>query len=104
MRKRKYTCKKVTTISEFVDAIRIRAEVFIIEQKCPPGWEPDEMDKVAGRFVAIADTGAIVATARLCKEATGALKLERMAVKKEYRGQGAGQALTDYIVSEALKG
>jgi len=28
--------KKVETINEFIDAIRIRVDVFILEQKCPP--------------------------------------------------------------------
>ena len=37
--------KEVQTINEFIDAIRIRIDVFIKEQKCEQSYEPDEDDK-----------------------------------------------------------
>lgn len=95
--------KKVETIPEFIEAIRIRVEVFIIEQKCPPGWEPDELDKVSKHFIAL-DGKKIIATARLREDPDkDTVKIERMVVKKEYRGQGIGKSLTDFIVSFAKK-
>ena len=51
----KVAYKEVKTINEFIDAIRIRADVFIIEQKCQPGWEPDEEDKDSKHFIAIVE-------------------------------------------------
>ena len=73
--------KQVEAIQEFVDAIRLRVDVFIKEQGCPPGWEPDELDKDAQHFIAKVD-GKIVATLRVLDEPKGVYKIERMAVAK----------------------
>jgi len=96
------TYKEVKTIKDSIDAIRIRVDVFIVEQKCPPGWEPDELDKKSTHFVAIINK-EIVATVRLRKESKNILKIERMAVKKEFRKKGIGLGLTKYVLSQALK-
>lgn len=98
----KVTYKEVKTISDLIDLIRIRTDVFIIEQKCPPGWEPDEFDKNSKHFIAIVDN-KIVATARLRKESINIAKIERLAVNKEYRGKGIGLGLTKYVLNKALK-
>ena len=92
--------KKVETINEFIDAVRIRVDVFIIEQKCPPGWEPDELDKFARHFIAVAD-GEIAATVRLREDPEGVAKMECMAVKKAYRRRGIAFGLTKYTVEQA---
>ena len=55
--------KEVEIISEFIDAIRLRVDVFIIEQGFKPGWEPDEDDKISRHFIAMADD-KVVATAK----------------------------------------
>jgi len=39
--------KEVETVNEFIDAIKLRIEVFVREQGFEPGWEPDEDDKKA---------------------------------------------------------
>ena len=96
------TYKEVKTINDFIDAIRIRTDVFIIEQKCPPCWEPDELDKKSIHFIAILNH-EIVATARLREEPKNTVKIERMAVRKEYRGKGIGSGLTKYVLNQALK-
>lgn len=67
--------KEVETINEFIDAIRIRIDVFIKEQKCKPGWEPDEDDKNAKHFIAIANN-EIVSTARVRETANKEYKIE----------------------------
>lgn len=94
--------KKIETIPEFIDAIRSRVDVFIIEQKCPPGWEPDELDKVSQQFIAVTNH-KIIATARLREDAKGIAKLERMVVTKKFRGKGIASDLTIFIVDEARK-
>ena len=96
------TYKEVKTIANFIDVIRIRVDVFIVEQKCPPGWEPDELDKKSIHFIAILDH-EIVATARLREEPKNTAKIERMAVRKEHRGKGIGLGLTKYVLNQALK-
>ena len=91
--------KKVSSITKFIDAIRIRVDVFIKEQGFAVGWEPDEDDKTAIHYIAI-DNGMIVATARVREMEKNEFKIERMATKKEYRGQGIGTGLINYIIGE----
>ena len=94
--------KQIESINEFIDAIRIRVEVFIIEQKCPPGYDPDELDKISKHYIALADD-KIVAMVRLREDPKSVAKLETMVVKKEYRGKGIGTGLTKYVIKQALK-
>jgi len=89
--------KQVEAIQEFVDAIRLRVDVFIKEQGCPPGWEPDELDKDAQHFIAKVD-GKIVATLRVLDEPKGVYKIERMAVAKKLREKGIGAGLLQHVV------
>lgn len=67
--------KEVGSIKEFIDAIRIRVDVFIIEQKCQPGWEPDEEDRSARHFIAVADS-KVVSTLRIREVENGIKKLK----------------------------
>ena len=82
--------KEVEKINEFIDAIKIRINIFIKEQKCEPGWEPDEDDKNAKHFIAILNN-EIFSTARVRETANKEYKIERMATKKEYRNKGIGK-------------
>jgi len=95
------TYKEIESISEFIDAIRIRVDVFIIEQKCQPGWEPDEEDKTARHVIAITD-GKVVSTLRI-REVEEGIKIERMATKKEYRGMNISKGLIEYVLKEVKK-
>ena len=90
--------KEVKTINEFIDAIRIRVDVFIKEQKCKPGWEPDEDDKNSRHFIAVL-SNRIVSTARVRETANKEYKIERMATKREYRNKGISKGLVDFIIS-----
>ena len=98
MKQIKVQYKEIEEIKEFIDAIRIRVDVFIKEQKCKPGWEPDEDDKKSKHFIAIVDD-KIVATARIRETGSKEYKIERMATKKEYRKKGIGKGLVDYIIN-----
>jgi predicted GNAT family N-acyltransferase len=94
--------KKVDSLPELIDAIRIRVDVFIIEQKCKPGWEPDSEDKVSDLYIAVVDN-KVVATVRVRKSKDEEFKIERMAVKKDYRNKGIGKGLVHYIINETKK-
>lgn len=91
------TFKRVESIQEFVDAIRLRVDVFIKEQGCPPGWEPDELDKNAQHFLAVVDD-KVVATLRVIDEPTHTYKIERMVVAKDMRGKGIGDGLLQHVL------
>ncbi len=94
--------KKVETINEFIDAIRIRYEVFVKEQGFQPGWEPDEDDKISMHFIAITE-GKIVGTVRFRETAKGEFKIERMCILKEYRKKGVGKGLIGFVMKELMK-
>jgi len=93
---------KVDDIAGFIDAIRLRVDVFIIEQGFKPGFEPDEDDRNAVHFITKID-GKTVATARVRETADKEYKIERMAVEKNSRKNKIGKKLLEYIVNWAKK-
>lgn len=94
--------KEIKTTNEFIDAIRLRTDVFIIEQHFPPGWEPDEEDKTAKQFIALSNN-RVVATARFRETKKGEIKIERVATKKEFRHKGIAKALLKFMLKKILK-
>ena len=94
--------KEIETISEFIDAIRIRVDVFIREQGFEPGWEPDKDDKISKHFIAIMD-GKVVSTARYRETAKSEIKIERMAIRRENRGKEIGKGLVEFMLNDIRK-
>jgi predicted GNAT family N-acyltransferase len=77
----------------------IREKVFIQEQKVTPQLEWDGMDEKAIHFLVFNDKAAIgCARAIVIKDH---MQLGRMAVLKEYRGQGVGGALIEKAMTIA---
>ena len=77
----------------------IREKVFIQEQKVTPQLEWDGMDEKAIHFLVFNDNAAIgCARAIVIKDH---MQLGRMAVLKEYRGQGIGGALIEKAMTIA---
>ena len=75
-------------------AYAIRYAVFVKEQGIPVELEIDDYDPIAEHTLAFVD-GQCVATARvyLDEQNPSKAKIGRMAVLKEFRGQGIGTAL-----------
>jgi len=75
-------------------AYAIRHAVFVEEQGIPAELEIDDYDPIAEHALAFVD-GQCVATARiyLDEQDPSKAKIGRMAVLKEFRGQGIGTAL-----------
>jgi predicted GNAT family N-acyltransferase len=86
---------------DFFRLIRLREEVFVIEQGVPLEIELDEADDRAIHFVAVLG-GEIVGTARLVVKGKSG-KIGRMAVRKKWRGKGVGAALIDFIKKYSKK-
>ena len=95
-------CKKVKSLPEFIDSIRLRVEVFIKEHGMPPGWEPDEDDRNAVHFIALSGK-EVVCTARYRKVGKGEFKIERMATQKEMRGKGVAGRLLKFMLAHIQK-
>jgi len=92
----------VKWIDNHMQLKNIRELVFIQEQKVTPELEWDGMDEKAIHFLVFKDEEAIgCARANVIKSQ---MQLGRMAVLKEYRGQGAGSTLIEKaIVTAKLK-
>ena len=93
------TVEEVTGQSDFAICMAIRMEVFVFEQNVPAEEEWDAFDRTSQHFFARAD-GKPVATARL-RDLDGVAKIERMAVRKDYRGKGVGDALLEKVMEVA---
>ncbi|MCK8816636.1 GNAT family N-acetyltransferase [Natroniella sulfidigena] len=104
MKKKELNQLKVTETTDeqsLKEALKLRQEVFVKEQKVPAKLEFDGKDKEAIHFVAfLADE--VVGTCRLLM-GNGSGKLERMAVKKEWRGYGIGSALLAEVIKTTKK-
>lgn len=73
----------------YLDAVKIRAKVFIEEQGVSLEEEIDKYEAYCIHFVGYLDKKP-AATVRLLPLENGVVKLQRMAVLKEYRKQGHG--------------
>ena len=77
----------------------IRTKVFVEEQGVPVELEWDGLDEHAYHVMALAADGTPIGTGRLLQDA----HIGRLAVVKEWRGQGVGGALLDILLVIANK-
>ena len=89
----------VKWIDGYVPLTMIREKVFIEEQKVTPQLEWDGMDEEAIHFLVYKDEKAIGCARALVIE--NHMQLGRMAVLKEYRGEGIGSNLIEKAVTTA---
>lgn len=75
----------------------VREAVFIREQNVPAELERDALDPLCRHALARDDAGHPIGAARLTPKHT----LGRMAVLKEWRGRGVGDALLQTLLAEA---
>ncbi len=90
--------KIVTTLDDLIKAYTVRAVVFIGEQHCPYDEEIDQHEYSCIHILG-EEHGEPIAAARLRFPGPYA-KLERIAVRKEWRGRGLGHQLVDYMLNE----
>jgi predicted GNAT family N-acyltransferase len=89
----------VKWIDEYDSLTMIREKVFIEEQKVTSQLEWDGMDKEAIHFLAFKDEKAIGCARAFVIE--HCMQLGRIAVLKEYRGEGIGSALIEKAMTTA---
>ena len=95
-------CREAKSQADIIGAIRLRVEVFILEQGFSLDDEIDSQEGIARHFVAVAD-GKVVATARVRKTGPKELRIERMAVSKTFRGSGVGTSLLRFVLGKLKK-
>src|SRR5215471_11725619 len=84
------------------DAHAIRRRVFIEEQQVPEELELDEDDQHAVHALAWMDDRA-VGCGRFVAHGQSEVKIGRMAVVRELRGTGIGQAILEFLMNEARR-
>ena len=91
---------QVVSWEEAGTALRaVRTAVFIREQQVPEELEWDQFDAVSVHALAVNNAGQPVGTARLLPDG----HIGRMAVLKEWRGQGLGSALLTKLLQVLVK-
>ena len=91
--------KVVTNLEYLINVFIVRGIVFIEEQGVPYTIERDEYDLLAIHILGEMD-GEPFAAGRI--RAVGEYaKLERVAIRKSYRGRNLGHELTDFMLSVA---
>ncbi|MBM3115111.1 GNAT family N-acetyltransferase [Jeongeupia naejangsanensis] len=91
------TIKIVENEDERFKAMLVRAIVYMHEQLCPYSEEFDLNDHAATQIVGLTATGEPVLTARL-RYFNGFAKIERLAIRKEYRGLGYAHRLLSFLL------
>lgn len=92
-----FTLEPATWEHDQADLKRVRTAVFIVEQAIPEDEEWDALDPRSWHVLARALDGTPIGTGRLTPEH----KIGRMAVLKEWRGRGVGEALVRSLVERA---
>ncbi len=85
------TVELVEDQAGLVDCLRLRIEVFVLEQGVSPGIELDDADRTCTHVLLRVD-GVPCATLRLLWE-PDAVHVGRLVVKKRFRGGGYGRLL-----------
>jgi predicted GNAT family N-acyltransferase len=92
---------KVWNNKEYNQTIKIREIVFIMEQNVSKELEMDQFDKESEHFIAYLNNNPI-GCARI-RKVYDYVKLERIAILKEYRGNGFGRELTNFLINYCNK-
>lgn len=94
-----YTKEQTNPI--YLDSLAIRKEVFIIEQQIPITIEIDSKEAKAIHFVLYSNENKALATCRLLPLNQHEAKLQRVAVKKAFRGKNYGKILITEVENYA---
>jgi predicted GNAT family N-acyltransferase len=93
------TIREISSQADLDLVFYIRTEVFVVEQKCLPSEEFDELDAQARHFLLFEGLKA-VATGRFRKTEKG-IKIERIATLMEYRGKGYASQIIQHLFQVA---
>ena len=92
-----FTVEPATWSVDFADLRAVRTEVFVVEQAVPEDEEWDELDALSQHVIARDPNGRSIGTGRLTPKGT----IGRMAVVKDWRGRGVGEALLRVLLEQA---
>lgn len=89
------------TLDEFHDILKLRIDIFVVEQNCPYS-ELDNKDKFAFHFFGIDTNNKIIAYTRIFKPGDyyKEAALGRVIVSQDYRNQKLGYKLIEKTIKE----
>lgn len=93
----------VSTEEQLQQALDIRKDVFVLEQKVPIDLEIDEYDRLESDtfHVLIKSEGQYAATGRIIYYNKDSAKMQRIAVRKPFRSKGIGRVLMMALEAQA---
>lgn len=91
----------LATAADRAELQALRHRVFVLEQGVPVELEQDELDETATHAVVRDAAGLAVGTGRMVPLDGGSARIGRMAVARDVRGRGVGQALLAVLEEEA---
>ena len=94
-------CRRAETREDIAACLAIREAVFIDEQAVDPGHERDGLDDACIHYLCeIGGRPAGTARARILDDR---IKIQRVAVLKDLRGKGIGEALMRFMMADLAK-
>lgn len=88
--------KKIRSADDMARAMKIRSDVFLVEQQIDPKLEFDEIDFTTTHYL-ISLFDIPIGTLRVIIDEPDHYHLGRVAILKEYRGKGYGRKLLSYV-------
>lgn len=85
-----------------VEAIKLRLEVFVWEQRVPIELEVDEYDRKCNHLVVLDKQDRVVGTLRLVSQGEN-VKMGRLVVRKSHRKRGLGRWMMDAAIKTAAE-
>jgi predicted GNAT family N-acyltransferase len=92
-----FTVEPATWPVDMGDLRAVRTEVFVVEQEVPEDEEWDELDETSQHVIARDSKGRPIGTGRLTPEP----RIGRMAVVRDWRGKGVGEAILRVLLENA---
>jgi predicted GNAT family N-acyltransferase len=92
------TIKIVENEDERLKAMLVRAIVYMHEQQCPFSEEFDLNDHTSTQIIGLDQNGEPILTARI-RYFNQLAKIERLAIRSEYRGRGYAHRLLDFMLT-----
>ncbi|MFC0431139.1 GNAT family N-acetyltransferase [Kutzneria buriramensis] len=89
------------TQQQLYDLLRLRVDVFVVEQKAPyPELDGRDLEQATRHFWLAGDDGRVLATLRLLEDKPGEFRIGRVCTAADARGNGLSGRLMDAAVAE----